>query len=630
MVLNDGLIVLKGEMNAPDQYTVTLTVAEIAELANNGVFEGKYTESANRGGRSGVLRQSNINDMVTLMRGDAFFYDSMCFAVVKGRGSISYNDGRVSINGHINVIDGTRRIAACQAIATVKGGPEQLNNRFSAMIYYVDDVSLGKLVNQFSIGRGYQPRSEVLKWEYQAARNVVEAVNNSHDADPLYAGKITQKTDAVIYSYVLADCISEYFPLKYMAEQKRGELVRYLVDFLNIAMSFYRNDFESPKASLEKGRYITTIYGTYAIILIAALTLPMHDSDQAKWEQTVSTALTRLDVYDDELCSPKHSRRVRADVVKGRLKQRVQDALRSDDGDPKTEYFEEFEHEVDNDDSIGDNSRERQKSIVRTVLRAIDDSEQARGVRMENGVDADVIAVIQDVVTQYARSYAHQVGREIRRYMDWLTANRAVRFSGVVYSSVDAACVDDTRIKESYFASLEDLRATLDEIVPLRYNVTQRDYDRLISELIFIGFKSGEAICLPVQSLHGNVISAYGKKIVIDDELRNAIIRYRMTEVRYSDDEQMGRTYKIDHTIALVSLNQAEPSKNALSNFRRRLMRYGDGTKKKLLTEGIWYSGIYSRMITEGVSEDPITHATISKEESADFQLFKQIYYPAT
>lgn len=630
MVFNDGLIVLNGDMNAPGQYTSTLTVAEIASLANSGVFEGKYIESANRDGQAGLLRQTNINDMVTLMRSDAFFYDNLCLAVVKGRGEISYNNGCISINGRINVIDGARRIAACRAMATIKGNLEQLNNRFTVMIYCVDDVSLGRLVNQFAIGKGYQTRSETLKWEFQAAHDIVDAVNNSPAADPLYAGRITTKSDAAMYAYVLADCISEYFPQKYMMSQKRGELVQYLVDFFNIAIPFYRSDFENPASSLEAGRYITTIYGTYAMSMLAAWTLSMYENARPKWEQSVLMALNQLNVHDGELSNTKHSRRVRATIVKRRLGQFVKDSLRFGDADSKTKYLEEFEKSVDNDDSIEDSFRERRKLMVRLMIRGIDESEKARGVRMDDGVDADVIAIIQDVMAKYARSYAHQIGREIRRYMDWLTVNKAVQFSGLVYSSVDAACVDDSKIIEAYFASLKDLRVTIDELIPLRERVTQRDYDRIISELIFMGFRSNEAICLPEYSLNGNVVSAYGKEVVIDDMLRDAIMKYRMNKIRYSDDENFGRSYQIDHSIALVSLNKSVPTKNASTNFRKRLAKYSEESEKKLTTDGIWRSGVYSRVTADGTLIDPITHTSIGKEERADLQLFKRIYYPAT
>ena len=622
MKTDNGAIVLQAAQNAKDQYTATLTISEIAELANAGTFSHKNSTFNHS---SIKVQRSVISSIMNAICDHTFFYDMLRLAVMKDSGSIEYDGGRITIRGNLYVVNGNRRIEACQALAAMKNNDPVLDNRFCAMIYYVSAAELGQMVNQFSMEKSSHDSTQTLRWSFHPSRAIVDAINNSPDADPMYAKRISKRADALIPQHAMADCIAAYFPAEYMEESRHNELVRYLVDFLNIAIPFYAADYEDPATSVADGRFITNVYGVYALIILASFMLPLYNNDKNGWQVAIRSALGRLDVFDSELSS-KDSSNIRTQAIKQKIIARVKDAIR-DDGCSAKEYLAYVKAQLE-DAMLSEQTRAQRLRTVNSMVESVVDAESTIGVVLEEGDASQAVAIIRAVLSRYSREYAYRITLELRKYMQWLTENKAAEFSNVVDSALGLSRRNDAEIAHEYFASIDDLRKTLDELAPLRKVPTSRDYDRIAVQLIFFGFRSTEVVCLPPDSLHGNEIRAYDKVVPIDDELRIEIERYRMNEARYADvdDGRSRRVYKMNHSHALLVLNQDAPKPNSVYNFRKRLTQYGEN-EKKLSADSIWRSGVYSRMIKNGTAIDPVTHQAIGKNEQEAFNIYKQMYH---
>lgn len=617
MDIKDNGAILSAIELAPGQYVTTLAISEIVELVNSGHLVCRFDTKA------GHWKEKNAREIALLISEGDYYYDTVSFVVVKGEGAVLFSDGVLQITGPIYVVDGERRVRSCLSLSIVNSDVKILSSRFAATIYYIDASDLERMVEQFEHGTKRPIQKDILKRSYKSSLDIAEMVNLHHDADPLYAGKITTKTDAVLYQDVVVGCISKFFPEEDRDQCRFHDLIDYLVRFLNIAVEFYRADFADPDASIMSGRFITNIYGTCLLMIFASWVLPIYRNNVVKWIDVVNTGLKQMNVNDKELSSVS-GRRLNTRIVDSRVQSIVKDALKIGESDYGTEYYENVKIEIDSDENLSDDRKQYRLLVIRGMLNALSKAEESHGAKIVGGDDDRSILIINDMMSDFSQSYAHIVEVELRSYMAWLEANKGVRFSDNVMRACASWQINSANMRRSYFASIDDLRDTINKLIPVRDVVTQRDYDRIIVQLIFFGFTIDEAVALPADSMSGKIIKAYGKEIEIDDELRIMILRYRMEDTRYSDNDDVKyrRSYKIDHNIALVSLNTSS-SKYTVRNCRTRIIEYSNNDRE-LNCHDIWISGVFSRMVNNGTTIDPVTHTVIGKYNRSNFELYKQ------
>lgn len=615
---NSNEITLHAIEKAPGQYQASMTIRAIAHMVDCGAINGLQPiidAKTNSAEYRGVRR------ITTAICNDEYYFDEIRFAVLRGTGAtVSYEDGALRIAGSVSVVDGAYQIIACCRVAVTRD--DLLDRRFGVTFYVLDNAGFGRAMAQFAITSKKKPKA-LMPWKRHPACDIVAAVNKNPAADCLYAGKISDEPDAVIYSYALVDCITEYFPVEYMEDNRRGELVEYLVQFLNIAVSIFGDDYADPASSLAAGRFITTEYGTYLLCILASCTLPIYKNNKEQWMIVVRNALANIDVCNEQLSKPPLNHRVNAKIIKSDLMDRVKSVMSVDQSDCATEYYDICA----NDTSVGESRRNTRRTMIRGMLAAITAAESDIGISFASGDNAAVAKIIGEVMKKYSRNYAYIVGVELRKYMNWLTTNKGVVFNEIAYAPFSTKKSSDNKIENSYFASMDDLRKWIDKLIPLREFPTQRDYDRLIIQLVYLGFKADEAVSIPVSAMNGNVIFAYDKRVVVDDSLREQIAKYRTYDVRRADDDIGTRTYEIDRSLSLVQLNSSVPDKSTAGAFRKRIRQYcPDGSEKRFESDAIWRSGKFRRMIDAGTTIDLVTGGTIGKDEESDFRSFKRLY----
>lgn len=621
MEINKDTIVINATQLAPDQYATTMTISEIANLANSGRFV--YRDNNDQ---KGYWINTNAREIAMIISGGKYFYDNISLAIIKDHGTITFDGSNIRITGTVYAVDGDRRIKACQSLQFVNKNPEILCNRFIITIYYIDSAELDRIATQFEHSVKKRSHKVMIERSKRIPLAITESINSDAGADMAYAGRITDKPDAVFGRTAIVNCITEFFPNGYGEESQNDALVRYLVKFLNIVVEFYGDDFADPSSSVNAGRFITNIYGTYLMMIFASWTFPIYRNDEAKWRAVINDGLKRIDVYDRELCAVS-IRKTRKDIVDMRLQGLVKGALKARSLDSATEYLNEVTRDVDNNSMVSEGRKRNRMITVRGMLDALSKSEESHGAKIIGCDDKMAVSIINDVVTSFSRGYAYMIEVELKKYLMWLTNNKGVRFSDVVMRACGDWRSNNTNTERLYFASIEDLRATLDDLIPIYDYPTQRDYDRIIAQLVFFGFKIEEATMLPYDSLKGNIISAYDKEVWIDDDLKLSILRYRMESIRYSDDDDINRCrrYPINHRAALMSLNKSVSS-SAATNCRKRFAGYSNEDRKLSCNE-IWYSGVYSRMISDGTTIDHVTHTVLGRYNQADFDLYKQTFY---
>lgn len=622
MEIKNTAVMCDATQIAKGQYITTFSVQQIADLvADNALLLGGSSDS-------NKFRDSDVQEIAEEIFKSEYFFDPISLAISGERGEPEFVGGKLAIREKMRVIDGARRIDACAFLVSTKKESDVLKDRFPVIIYFTDDAGVARMSEQFARGFYRKSKMDTIRGD-RPANEIVREINSDPDASPMYAGKISKDKGAVIYWNALVDSITEYFSLDCMTTEKGNELRKYLVECLNIMFEYYSTDFADPSASVESGRFVTTIYGTYLMVILASWTMMIYNTDKAKWRKVIASTLHNIDVHDVELCAPSSTRKVRMNVVKTRLYSLIKNAMNLNARECSSEYLEYVKNFVDSSDVLSDARRTSRTMIVSNMLNAVSDAENARGVSLVNCNDDEAVSIINDVMGKYSRTYAYQVSCELKSYLDWLASNKGVKFSDTVRMACGAWRLNSSKISQSYYASMDDLRSTLEQVIPLREFTTQRDYDRIIIQLVFLGFKIEEAATLPSDALQGNKVIGHGKEVIIDDDLKIEIKRYRLESIRYSDEPDMSRCrkYAIDQSVALVSLNKTLPNSSAISNLRKRLIMYASGTDRKLSSDPIWRSGVYSRMIANGTMIDPVTKHTLTRNEQSDFDMYKQIFY---
>lgn len=613
------------ERVADNQYVSLMTVADIGRYFADGMMmpyqqdaEGRRVSTTRNYAVGPVNMRDNINRMIDRK----YYYDSLyCVA----SDDAVFENGQLTVPGGLRIVRGVDLCEACGFVSVAEKQDEELmNSRFVVHIVVCDRETESDVVGQWSAVRA----DVVRKPSRGTGDAVTEMVIDASQKNPVLNGLIGDDLTYPIQAAVMRKYLSTFFEAKYVTGESKNDLVNYLMMFYGIVAEYYKEDFADIAESRSRDRVVTTPEGGYMLMYLASIMIKSRDS--GAFRDNLRGILDRLDVSAMESIEGRNIHKEKLSYYSTALMKRVAKAANPDAQSVLETYCSAKTLEY----SGQEKSAYVDKALVlyRKMSESVAKAESEVGVELANADADSAMRIIEKAVDGLGASAMERMLGVIKQYMIWCIGNASPKYGRYF---VDGLSVDEFRdryVANRYFASIDDLRRELDDVVPGLAGFDDDDvsigaYDRIIAQLAWFGWEPSEATVLPYDSMgDDHVIRAFGKSIGVDDVLYNEILRYR--EKRYIPKVLARGVQRvpINRMAALVATGAKKiDGSRVMSRIQERFAEYCAGRKRHVSLHDVWMSGIFARASEAGAPFDSVTGQAITSTYAKDFEIYKRI-----